>query len=126
MTVIASLLFVLFCLPILVLFQAWLLRLAARLVSGHRVGWVRAIVATTCASLVQGCITGVVAGGDAGCSGVSAGFILWSAAIALLTDLSFGQALVVGLVMAVLQWLISLVLLAAGLSALLASLAIAL
>lgn len=126
MSAVLAILLALIFLPFAVLVQAWLLRVAAGLVSGRTVGWPRAIVATVVAGFVQGCLTGVLLGGDVGCSGAVFGFVLWSAAIALLTDLAFGQALFVGLVMAMLQWMVSVVLVALGLTALLGGLAVGL
>ena len=126
MSVLGGLLVVLLLLPAWVLLQTLLLRLAVRLVGDVRLGFGRALVTVIVAGLVQEIATGglslLVLGGDGGLCGTIAGFLVWSAITSAMTDLTFRRALVVGLVMAVLWWIlgtaVKLLLFALGIGAL--------
>jgi hypothetical protein len=100
-------------------FQSVLLRLVARWAADVQMGWGMAIITTVVAAFVQGCASGIVAGGDAGIIGLVVGFAVWSGTVAVLNQLEFAKAALIGVVMAVVQWVITLIIVLAGLGALL-------
>ncbi len=101
--------------------QGALFRLAATMVGGVEISWPMAIVTTLCAGFIQSLFTGVFFGADAGACGALCGYLVWAGVCGGLTELTWGQSLLVGLVMVVLTWLfgavIAVVALGLGLSA---------
>lgn len=102
-----------------IVFQSALLRLVARWAADVQMSWGMAIITTVVAAFVQGCASGLVAGGDAGIIGLIVGLAVWSGTVAVLNQLEFAKAALIGVVMAVVQWLLTLIIVLAGLGALL-------
>lgn len=98
------------CAPLALLFwvvvQSLLFRGLAYLVGGVTIGWPMAAVTVVCAAIVQSLFTGLFFGADLGLCGSIAGFLVWTAVLGGLTELSWPQAMVVGLLMTVVTWAI--------------------
>lgn len=99
-------------------FQSALLRMVARWAADVQMGWGMAIITTVVAAFVQGCASSLLAGGDAGVIGLVVGFAVWSGTVAVLNQLEFAKAALIGVVMAVVQWVLTLIIVLAGLGAL--------
>lgn len=95
---------------VLVLFESWLLRAAIAAVAGVSCDTARSVVTVVMAGLFQSLAMGVVGGADAGLCGTIAGWVVWCGVVSLLAQVRFGQAVVVGLLMAVVHWVIGLLL----------------
>lgn len=101
-----------------IVLAAALLRVVARAVADEKVGWGVALVTVVVAGLAQSIAMGIVFGADVGVCGTAFGFVVWSAMCAMLTGLRFGQAAAVGLVMAIVQWIVGWLLVMLGVAAL--------
>jgi len=101
-----------------IVFQSALLRMVARWAAEVQMGWGMAIITTVVATFAQGCASGIVAGGDGGVIGLVVGFAVWSGTVAVLNQLEFAKAALIGVVMAVVQWVLTLIIVLAGLGAL--------
>lgn len=86
--------------------QGALFRLAARWVGGVDVSWPFAVITVVAASFVQGLFTGLFFGADVGLCGAIAGYLVWAGVAAFLTDLDWGQALIVAFLMVFLSFVL--------------------
>lgn len=80
-------------------------RMAVAFLSQERVGWVQSLAAVVLAGFAQGCATGLFGGMDAGLFGAIVGWVAWSAVASVVAGIPFGRAFLVGIVMAVISWL---------------------
>lgn len=104
-------------------FQAALLRVVARWAADVSIGWGAALLTTVVSGTAQACASGMVGGADVGLVGLVVGFAAWAGVTALINGIEFAKAALIGVLMAIVQWAISLVLLFAGLAAFLGGLA---
>lgn len=89
-----------------VFISAALFRFAARAVGGVEIGWPMAAITVVVASLVQSIFTGIFFGADMGLCGSIVAFLVWTGVLGGLTELSWGQAMGVGVLMIVCTWLL--------------------
>ena len=85
--------------------QTVLLRAICRWVASAELSWPMSALSALLAASAQLCATGVLLGGDGGCFGSVVGWLVWSAVLSFLNGLAFARALLVGLVMAAVNWL---------------------
>lgn len=97
--------------------NAAILRLAVKIV-GEDIGWGLSVAVVVVAGLVQYLCMGIFFGADLGVVGSLIGGCVWSGMLALMSGLSFGQSVLIGLAMTVLQWLIGWVLVIVGVATL--------
>lgn len=89
-----------------VLVHAFLFRVIAGWVADHDVSWGRAAITVVVAGVVQTFAMGAAGGLDGGCFGTVFGFLVWSAVVSMVADLPFARAMIVGLCMAAVTWLL--------------------
>ncbi len=122
----AGLMCVLVVVPLAVLLQALLLRVVCVWVADERPGLGVSVITVLVAAFAQGLASGCAGGADAGLVGALVGFVAWSGMTSLMVGMPFVRAMLVGLVMAFIQWALSVALVLAGLSVLFAGLLAAL
>jgi len=91
-----------------VLIQAAIFRFAARLVGAIEISWPMAAITVVAASIVQSVFTGIFFGADFGLCGSICAFLVWTGVLGGLTELDWGQAMIVGLIMIFVGWLLGL------------------
>jgi hypothetical protein len=98
-------------------FNAALLRLLGRLVAGAEIGWPAAAGSVVLASIAQGCASGVLGGADGGLIGFVVGLVVWSGVVSFINGIELGKAVLVGLAMSIVTWVLIMLLVVGGLLA---------
>lgn len=94
--------------PTVVLIDTVVLRMLGTRVAGVEIGWPMALLTAVLAGFAQGCASGLVGGLDAGVLGTLVGWLAFSAMTAMLNDIAFTEAAMIGAGVALVHWLLSL------------------